>query len=145
LRRELHYTEEKFYIDSNIFIYPIIYDHEFIEEAKRSENFLLEIALGGIEAYTSSITWDEVTWVVRKILGLNLSLDQGRKFLSFPNLKLIAIRRTTILKAQEIMEKYKIKPRDSIHVAAALENNIKTLVSYDEDFDQVREIKRVEP
>jgi len=46
-------------------------------------------------------------------------------------LKLLGIRKTTILKAQEIMEKYKLKPRDAIHIAVALENKITTIVSYE--------------
>ena len=133
------------YIDSNIFIYPIIYDETAVKEASKSKEFLLKIALGKIEAYTSSITWDEVIWVVWKLFGIDVSLNQGRKFLTFPNLKLLGIRKTTILKAQEIMEKYRLKPRDAIHIAVALENKITTIVSYDKDLDQVSEIKRIEP
>ena len=49
------------YIDSNVFIYPVIYDETAVVEAKKSRDFLLKIALGEVEAYTSSITWDEVT------------------------------------------------------------------------------------
>lgn len=145
MRRDLHNIDLKFYIDSNIFISPIIYDQEVVQEAKRSRNFLLEIALGRVQGYTSTLTWDEMTWVVRKLLGLDISLTQGRKFLIFPNLKFLAIRKTTVLKAQELMEKYKMRPRDALHIASALENRITTIVSYDEDFDQVKEIKRIEP
>ena len=133
------------YVDSNIFIYPVIYDETAVKEAGKSKEFLLKIALGKIEAYTSSITWDEVVWVVWKLLGVDISLSQGRKFLTFPNLKLLGVRKTTVLKAQEIMEKYRLRPRDAIHVAVALENKITTMVSYDKDLDQVSEIKRVEP
>ena len=43
------------------------------------------------------------------------------------------------------MEKYKIKPRDAIHAAIALENGIETIVSYDRDFDKLEEIKRLDP
>ena len=34
------------YIDSNIFTYPIVYDQTAIPEARKSRNFLLEIASG---------------------------------------------------------------------------------------------------
>lgn len=43
------------------------------------------------------------------------------------------------------MEKYKLKPRDAIHAATAIENKINTMVSYDRDFDNVIEIRRIEP
>jgi len=133
------------YIDSNVFIYPIIYNETAILESKNCKNFLLKIASGEIEAYTSLITWDEVTWIVGRILGVEASLDQGRKFLRFPNLKFLGVRRTTILKAQEIMEKYRLKPRDAIHAATAIESKITTIVSYDRDFDSIGELRRIEP
>jgi len=43
------------------------------------------------------------------------------------------------------MENYRIKPRDAIHAATALENKITNIVSYDKDFDELKEIKRTEP
>lgn len=133
------------YVDSNVFIYPVIYEEPTVTEAKKSKDFLLRIALGEIEAYTSSITWDEVTWTIRKLFGIDSSINEGKKFLSFPNLRLLGVKKSTILKAQELTEKYKIKPRDAIHAAVALENKITSIVSYDEDFDKVDEIKRTEP
>lgn len=120
------------YVDSNVFLYPIIYDPASIQEAKKLRAFLLEIASAKIEACTSLLTWDEVTWILWRLLGVNISINQGKNFLSFPNLKLLAVRRTTVLRAQELMEKYKLKPRDAIHAAAALENKITTIVSYDD-------------
>ncbi|MEM2568283.1 MAG: type II toxin-antitoxin system VapC family toxin [Candidatus Bathyarchaeia archaeon] len=137
--------KELFYIDSNVFIYPLIYDEEAIKEAGRAKEILLKIASGKIEAYTAAITWDEILWIVRKLFGTELSLEHGRRFLSFPNLKLLGIKKTTILKAQEIVEKYRLTPRDAIHAATALENRIDKIISYDKDFDNLTEIKRVEP
>ena len=133
------------YIDSNIFIYPIIYDQTAVHEARRSREFLLEVAHGKVEAYTSPLVWDEVTWIVRRLLGADISMTQGRRLLRFPNLKILTIRNTTVLKAQEIMERYRLKPRDALHAATALENKIATIVSYDKDFDKIGMIKRIEP
>lgn len=134
-----------YYVDSNIFIYPIIYDETCVIEAKKCRELLLKIALGEVEAYTSSVTWDEVTWIVRKLFGIDLSIDQGRMFLGFPNLRLLGIKRTTVFKAQEIVEKYRLTPRDALHAAAAVENKITTIMSYDKDFDSLEAIKRIEP
>jgi len=39
------------------------------------------------------------------------------------------------------MEKYKIRPRDAIHVASMLENNISTIITEDPNFKKVKEIK----
>lgn len=98
-----------------------------------------------MEACTSSITWDEVVWIVRKLFDVNVSIHQGRIFLSFPNIRLLTIKRATILKAQEIVEKHRLTPRDAIHAATAIENNINTIVSYDKDFDNLDTVKRIEP
>lgn len=134
-----------YYIDSNIFIYPIIYDEKSIIEAKKCRELLLKIASGNLEACTSYITWDEVVWIVRKLFDVNVSIHQGRIFLSFPNIRLLTIKRTTILKAQEIVEKHRLTPRDAIHAATAIENNINTIISYDKDFDNLDTVKRIEP
>ena len=133
------------YVDSNIFLYPVIYKPETVKEARESKDFLLKISEGLVEACTATITWDEVVWVVRKIFGLNPSIELGRKLLEFPNLKLLNVKRSVVLRAQKLMEKYGIKPRDAIHAATALENGVETIVSYDRDFDKLEEIKRLDP
>ena len=133
------------YVDSNVFLYPLVYDAEVIDEAKKSKVFLLKIAQGDIEACTSTITWDEVAWVVRKVFGFEFSVEASKKFLAFPNLKLLGVKKSTVLSAQEIMEKYQMKPRDALHAATALENNVVEIASYDKDFEKVEGLKRLEP
>jgi len=36
---------------------------------------------------------------------LKPSIELGRKFLEFPNLKLLNVKRSTLLRAQELMDK----------------------------------------
>ena len=132
------------YVDSNIFLYPAIYKLETVKEAGELKDFLLKISEGLLEACTATITWDEVVWVVRKLFGLNPSIELGRKLLEFPNLKLLNVKRSVVLRAQKLMEKYGIKPRSAIHAATALENGVETIVSYDRDFDKLEEIKRLD-
>ena len=128
-----------------MFLYPIVYDSKVIVEAKKSRDFLFKIAQGDVEACTATITWDEIAWIVRKVFGFEFSAVESKKFLAFPNLKLLGVKKSTVFKAQEIMEKYKMKPRDAIHAATALENRVFDIVSYDKDFDEVEGIKRIEP
>jgi len=133
------------YVDSNVFVYPVIYNLQVVDEAKKSKDLLLEIALGKVEAYTATVTWDEVAWVVRKVFGFEFSAEESKKFLSFPNLRLLGVKKSTVFRAQELVEKYRMRPRDAIHAAVALENKITTIVSYDKDFDEMKEIRRIEP
>jgi len=54
------------YIDSNVFIYPAIYRTEAQQKAKKAKETLLKIENGELMAYKSTLTWDEVTWVVSR-------------------------------------------------------------------------------
>ena len=130
------------YIDSNVFIYPTIYQVEAQQKAKKAKEILLKIEKGELTAYTSTLTWDEVTWVVSRVLGRDDGIRQGRKLLGFPNLEFIDVDEGTLTTAQMLLDKYKLSPRDSIHIASALNRKIKTVISDDQDFDQVKEITR---
>lgn len=131
------------YVDSNVFIYPVIADWRTDRKAALAKKVLLQIADGKLKAVTSSLTWDELVWSLRKFLGRSLAVAEGRKFLEFPNLKFLDIRESTISKAQDLIDEYNIKPRDSIHAACALENGVKEIISDDPDFDKIKEIKRI--
>ncbi|MEM0266646.1 MAG: type II toxin-antitoxin system VapC family toxin [Archaeoglobaceae archaeon] len=98
-----------------------------------------------MKAYTSTIAWGEVVWVIRKIFNFELSLEQGRRFLEFPNLKFLSVKKSTILVTHKLLERYKLKPRDALHAAVAIENGLTEIVSYDSDFDVLKELKRMEP
>mgnify|MGYP001134822774 CR=1 FL=1 len=130
------------YIDSNVFIYPAIYQTEAQQKAKKAKEIILKIESGELTAYTSTLTWDEVTWVVSRVLGRDDGIRQGRKLLGFPNLEFIDVDEGILTVAQMLLDKYKLNPRDSIHIASALSRKIKTVISDDEDFDKVKEIAR---
>lgn len=49
------------------------------------------------------------------------------------------------MKAQDLLERYRIRPGDAIHAATAIENRITSVVSYDKDFDVIHGIERIEP
>jgi len=130
------------YIDSNVFIYPAIYQTEAQQKARKAKEILFKIESGELSAYTSTLTWDEVVWVVSRILGRNDGIRQGKKLLGFPNLEFINVDEGILTLAQMLLDKYKLSPRDSIHVASALGRKIKGVISDDEDLDQVKEITR---
>ena len=57
---------EIFYIDSNIFIFPVIYENG---KADASSKILNGIEKNEIIAYTSVLTWDEVAYVVNRVMA----------------------------------------------------------------------------
>jgi predicted nucleic acid-binding protein len=130
------------YLDSNVFIYPVIYQTEAQPKASKAKEILRNVENGKLSAYTSTLTWDEVVWVVSKVMGRNEGINQGQKLLGFPNLQFVTADENVIVQAQRLMNKYKMSPRDSIHLASALERRTKSVISDDADFDQVKEITR---
>ncbi len=128
------------YVDANVFVDAVLYEDKKGEQAK---NLLIEIANGKFAAYTSILTWDETVWVVRKFLGKEKAAIEGRKFVEFPNIKFIPVDTIIIIQAQRLMEKYGIRPRDSIHAATAISQGIKEIVSDDQNFDVIKEIRRI--
>lgn len=131
------------YIDSNVFIYPVLYSKEVDPRVKRAGEILKSIAKGELLAFTSTLTWDEVVWAVKKTMGKNEALNQGQKLLGFINLQFIGVDENILSQAQGLMSNYNLKPRDSIHVASAIERKLNTIISDDQDFDEVREVKRI--
>ena len=130
------------YVDSNVFLYSVLYSPDLELKAKRAKQILQKIENKELSAATSTLTWDEVVWVAAKLLGRSGGIAQGQKLLGFPNLEFINVDEAIIAQAQSLMDKYKLSPRDSIHVASALSRKATIIISDDEDFDQIKEIKR---
>ena len=128
------------YIDSNIFIYAIIYDENEIEDARISKSILERVVKGEINACTSCLTWDEAVYVVLKVLGSDDAKRAGSNILLFPNLRIFDIDKRIIDCASGLIEKYNLKPRDSIHAASAIQNGIKDIITNDMDFEVVEEL-----
>ena len=131
------------YLDSNVFIYPVLANEETESKARLSKRILIEVAEGGTEAATSLLTWDELVWSVKKVIGTGVAKTEGEKFLRFSNLKLLNVNHEVMVEAQKIIGKYNLNPRDAIHAACAIKNNVKEIVTDDPDFDKVTELKRI--
>jgi uncharacterized protein len=130
------------YVDSNVFLYSVLYSPDLELKAKKAKEILQKIENKELSAATSTLTWDEVVWVATKLLGRSGGITLGQKLLGFPNLEFISVDEAIIAQAQSLMDKYKLSPRDSIHVASALSRKATIIISDDEDFDQIKEIKR---
>lgn len=130
-----------FYIDSNVFLYPVLYND--LKESLKAKDILSQIEGKNIQAYTSTLTWDEVTYVVERAMGITDAIEVGKKFINFPFLRFIPVDDEIIRRSQVIREKYKLKPRDSIHLSCAMARNISEFITDDTDFDGIKDIKRI--
>jgi uncharacterized protein len=130
------------YIDTNVFIFPILYEEEQEPKVKHAKQILKSIEKGELPAYISTLTWDEVVWIVRKVMGRAEAISQGQKLLGFLNLNWIIVDENILTQAQSLMNKYNLHPRDAVHVASAINRKIDSIISDDLDIDQVKEINR---
>jgi len=130
---------DKKYIDSNIFIQAILRDDKYAKEV------LHKIIKNEVQGVTSILSWDELAFILRKFINREISISEGKKFLIFPNLIFADAKKETIAKAQKLIEEYDLKPRDAIHAATAINMNISEIISDDDDFDKIKELKRINP
>lgn len=125
------------YWDANLF------HAVFGKEEGRAEicEHIVKLGLQGqIEIYTSTVTFAEVVWVKSILDGkgkLNkLSPDHEpiiQKFFMHSFIRPINCDRRVAEVARELMWKYPLKPKDAIHVASAVRQQVDVLHSYDDD------------
>jgi len=100
------------------------------------------VETGQVSAYTSTLSWDEVVWVVRRVLGRGDSIQAGEKLTTFPNLRFIPVSEEIVGSAQKLLSEFELAPRDAIHAASALSKPVDVFLSDDPDLDKVEGIKR---
>ena len=129
------------YLDSNVFILAALSGNKKAEKAKE---LIKNMILGELIAVTSSLTIDEVVWKIwKETKDRELGIEEGLRILQFDNLRIIEIDGNIMKASLKFMKQYKaLKPRDAIHLAAALRANASAIVSDDSDFDNIKEIKR---
>ena len=129
------------YIDSNVFIYPVLYQGKKADNAKK---ILSKMVDGEIACATSSLTLDEVMWVIINEANRKKALQIGKDILTLPNLKILDVTNEHIMQSIKLMEKYKkLKPRDAIHLAVCTTAGIFRFITDDADFDHISEINRI--
>lgn len=130
-----------YYLDSNAFIYPALYEGP---KASRASAFLREVVEGDEAAATASLTMDEVIWIVSQNASRDVAIRQGERLLKLPNLRILDVGSQELLRVVTVMDTYeRLTPRDAIHLATMLENGIHTIVSDDDDFDDVTDVDRI--
>lgn len=127
------------YLDANVFLSAILNQED---EGERARDLLQKLQKAEIVAATSALSFDEVFWIVRKHRGFISALKAAKTLLEIPNLTFLEISDQTLWSAYNLAEKYRLDPRDAIHIACALDHAIFTIISENEHFDKVKEIKR---
>lgn len=127
------------YLDANIFLNAVLNSGE---KGKRARALLDDVQKGKKRGATSTLTYDELFWVVQKHRSFDDALEAARALLGMRNLTFLDVDSTVLWRAYDLAKAYRLNPRDSIHLACALANRIFTMISEDKDFDEVKEIER---
>jgi len=132
------------YADAGLFLVPVLHDNR-VPPAAAAARFLESLARGARKVSTATLTWDEVVYVVRRLLGPEDSIAKGAELLAFPNLTWLRVDLTVLRGAADLYRSLPIRPRDAIHAAAALEAGEREILSEDRVFDRVSGLRRVWP
>ena len=127
------------YLDANVFIYAALNREDL---GDRARSLLREVQQGKLHASSSALTFDELVWAVKKNRSLEDAVVAGGAFLNMPGLKIVEVNGELLASALELIRKYRLDPRDSIHASSALLEGAEAIVSTDEHFDRVKEIRR---
>jgi len=132
------------YADAGLFLVPMLYEYR-VPAAASAARLLESVARGSRKVSTSTLTWDEVVYVVRRVLGVEDSIAKGAGLLAFPNLTWLRVDLAVLRRAADLYQSLPMRPRDSIHAAAALEAGEREILSEDRVFDRVSGLRRVWP
>lgn len=133
---------KQIFVDTNIIIYAAGEPHPHKEP---SEKFLERVATNQIKAVSNAEVLQEVLycyWIIKDKTRGSQILEKTIEIIPL----ILPVSKNDVLKAKELLNKYpQIEPRDAIHAGTMLNRGIKTICTYDKHYDQIREIKRVEP
>ena len=116
-----------------------------VPPAVSAARFLEALARGTRKVSTATLTWDEVVYVVRRLLGPEDSVAKGAELLAFPNLTWHRVDLAVLRRAADLYRSLPMRPRDAIHAATALEAGEREILSEDRVFDRVPGLLRVWP
>ncbi|MEF8833157.1 MAG: type II toxin-antitoxin system VapC family toxin [Candidatus Thermoplasmatota archaeon] len=127
------------YIDSNVLIYATL------DEGERGEwcrDLLGKIEEGEEKGGSSYLTYDEIFWKIDNSSSKEDAIEATETILTMPNLRFFEVDDEIIWKAHQLISEKGVDPRDAIHASTAIIHGIYTMVSEDDDFDDLEEIDR---
>ena len=133
----------RLFIDVNIPMYAAGTTHPLREPSQR---VIKAIAAGQLDALTDAEVFQEILY---RYLHIGEREKGFRVFDLFYRIMLgniLPIEDMAIQLARELAEQYPaMSPRDLIHLAVMLRQNIQTIISTDTGFDSAKEIRRIDP
>jgi predicted nucleic acid-binding protein len=76
------------YLDANVFIYAALNQEDIGERAR---SLLREVQRGKLPAASSTLTFHELVWAVKRYGSFEDAITAGEAFMSMPGLKLVDV------------------------------------------------------
>ena len=128
---------ERVYLDANFFIFSLLDRTEVGECARKIYQKIVD---GKLDTATSSLTFDEVMWVLIKAGKRHLIKDAVNDIYQTQNLAILPVSISVPSNAVGLITDG-LNPRDAFHVAVMMENKIKTIISDDREFEKVEGVR----
>ncbi|MEM2998445.1 MAG: type II toxin-antitoxin system VapC family toxin [Thermoproteota archaeon] len=128
----------KVFLDSNFLIYL-----NAMTSGERGKFDELFVRLIKDQVFINILVVNEVLYVSRKY---GLSYEATLKFLRsivLPYVEVVSIGEGDLNLVEKYLLKYRLKPSDAMHLATIEKTGANYIVSEDEDFDKVEEVKRI--
>lgn len=157
---------ESIFIDANVFLFLI---NEHPRYAEFCESVLSDIEHGKKTGFTSTIVLNETLhklmlaeisdrrgvspkdalFLAKKepesVRGLVRTWENLNNIFEIKNLKILGTDIVTLIKGAELSKRYGLLISDAMHVAVMQQYGIRKIVTFDRDFERVRELELLMP
>lgn len=129
-------------IDSNIFMYAAGSEHAHKEPSAR---YLEKVARGEVDAILDAETLQEILHrysSIRRWPDGRRVYDLARRIVPV----VVPITADVMDLTRDLLVRYQgLSARDALHAAVTLSHGAQAICSYDGDFDQIEDLRRIEP
>ncbi|MBI4744535.1 MAG: PIN domain-containing protein [Actinobacteria bacterium] len=131
------------FVDANIFIRYLVIDNE--EKAERCRKLFEKAVKGEIKLFSTTLVIAEIIWVLSKVYNWRKeeTCKNIKLILNTPNIKFV--ENPLLRRAINRYAANNIDFIDAYHAEVVLSKEINTLYSYDKDFDNFSDLRRLEP
>ncbi|MGB9718537.1 MAG: type II toxin-antitoxin system VapC family toxin [Thermoproteota archaeon] len=120
----------------------LIYLNTMTSENRKLLEELFKKLLGE-QLFINMLVVDEVLYVSRKYgVAYDVTLDFLRSII-LPYTEVLPIEEEDFKPIEKHLVSYDLKPSDAIHLATMEKAGVSSIVSEDEEFDKVKEVKRI--
>ncbi|MCD4846439.1 MAG: type II toxin-antitoxin system VapC family toxin [Methanosarcinales archaeon] len=134
----------EYFLDTNIFMYAAGKPHEFKEPCI---SILSKVQSGELNAAIDTEVFQEILYRYHHINLSDKGVDLAWSMMDI-GFDVLPVTKKVVEVSLYFYQQYQnkgISPRDIIHVATMMQNDIKKIVSVDRHFDIIEEVQRIDP